>query len=831
MRRFMALLLVLAVAGPSQAVGILIPKEKEVPPLAMLSHHVNVAIEDQVAITKVEQVFRNHTANTLEATYVFPVPKGASVTKFSMWVNGKEVPGEMLEAKKAKEIYLSIVSKTQNPSMLEYMNHNMLKMRVHPIAPHSDQKISFSYTSVAPKDNNLVHYVYPLKTDGKAIETLEKYSVKIALKSQHALGNIYSPSHPITVVRPNDKTATIAFEKDAGALDRNFQLYYTAAGKDVDLTALTHRPEPGQKGYFMLLLSPRAELSKEQQVPRDIVFVLDTSGSMRGKRMEQAKNALNYCLSNLSNRDRFAIVQFATGVNKYSERWLEAEAENIVPAKKWVNNLEATGGTAINEALMTAVDMRTEDKTRTFTIVFFTDGRPTIGETNTDKITKNVALKNSANTRIFTFGVGDDVNASMLDQLAENSKGVSDFVREHEDIEVHASSLFSKISHPVLTDLKLTVGDNVKVSDIYPPQLPDLFNGSQLVVLGRYDGNGHVAIKLSGSVGKHQKEFVYEVNFPDKATEQKPFVEDLWARRKVGYLLDQIRLNGEQKELVDEVTTLAKRYGITTPYTSYMIVPDEVLTAAKAEKKLTGTGGSGTTGGKPDVSFHLVPGGFGGTAPPPALQPGFGPIGGPTSKLPPGPEPTSPVPVADFIKQVQAKPGDAAEYRDKLANEAFNNPLKKDFDGKSKTDQAMKEVQEKYQAYSQAGKDLKLGNKDGVQSGQVGVNLSLASNLLRQQNQLTKTAVARVGATNCLDVGGVWIDEAYHAKLKVVSVKAMGKAYFRILEKHPEVKDVFALGNHLVWVTPSGTALVIDSNSGRDDMPDAEIDALFIAKK
>ena len=224
--------------------------------------------------------------------------------------------------------------------------------------------------------------------------------------------------------------------------------------------------------------------------------------------------------------------------------------------------------------MLTALGMRSSDTGRTFTIVFFTDGQPTIGETNPEKILKNIAGKNTGNTRIFTFGVGDDVNATMLDQMADQSRAVSTYVRPAEDIEAKVSGLYGKISHPVLANLKLTAGNNVSFSEIYPPTLPDLFHGQQLIVLGRYSGKGPTAITLTGTVGKEDKEFVYEMTFPGKTGESKEFVEQLWARRKVGYMLDQIRANGEKKELVDEVVMLAKRYGITTPYTSYLIVPD-----------------------------------------------------------------------------------------------------------------------------------------------------------------------------------------------------------------------------------------------------------------
>src|SRR5262245_60144114 len=380
MRRLLPVLALLAVAGPVQARGPLIPTEKKVRALAMLNHQVTVAIEDQVAVTRVEQTFRNHTDRQLEATYVFPVPKGASVRKFAMWVDGKEVPGELVEADKARQIYTQIVQRTQDPGLLEYLGNNLLRLRAFPIPPKGDQKITVSFTSVAPGENGLVEYVYPLRTDGKAVETLQKFSLRVDLKSQHALQNIYSPTHAITLTRPNDRQPIINFEKEQALLAKDFQLYSTAGGRDVGLTALTHRPVEAAPGHVLLLISPRAELSKSQQVPRDMVFVLDTSGSMRGQRMTQARNALKYCLQNLGENDRFALLNFATTVNKYHDGLQPATKANVEQARKWVDGLEASGGTTINEALLNALAMRSNDNTRTFTVVFFTDGRPTIGE-------------------------------------------------------------------------------------------------------------------------------------------------------------------------------------------------------------------------------------------------------------------------------------------------------------------------------------------------------------------------------------------------------------------------------------------------------------------
>src|SRR5215471_4659204 len=601
MRRFLPVLTVLlAAAGSASANGLLIPEDKQLPPLAMLDHSVKTTPEKKVAITHVEQVFRNHTDRKLEATYIFPGPKGASVTKFTMWVGGKEVHGELLPADKAREVYTSIVRRTQDPGLLEYIGNNMLRMRVFPVPAKGDQKVAFSYESVASKETGLVEYIYPLKTDGKATATLEKFGITAAIKSQHGVQNVYSPTHALNIKRVSDKEVNVEFERNQGVLDKDFQMFYSTGDKDVGLTALMHRPLASENGYVMLLLTPKIEMSKKYEVPRDMVMILDTSGSMRGVKMDQAKKALKYCLNNLGPKDRFALMNFATTVNKYKDGLLENSPDQLEQARKWVDRLEATGGTAINDALAAGLELRTKDEGRTFTIVFFTDGQPTVGETNIDKILKNTLAKNTSSTRIFTFGVGDDVNATFLDKLGDETRAVATYVRPAEDIEAKVSGLYAKISHPVLTNLKVVATNGMSFNEVYPPNLPDLFHGGQVHVLGRFTGKGPSAIRLTGQVGMEQKEFAYDLTFPEKTADDKEFVEHIWARRKVGYMLDQIRAHGESKELKDEVIALAKKYGITTPYTSWLIAPDAPLPVAGAAagwgmKPGSGAGAQGVT--------------------------------------------------------------------------------------------------------------------------------------------------------------------------------------------------------------------------------------------
>jgi Ca-activated chloride channel family protein len=789
--------LLLAIANPARPAGLLIPDDRKLPPLAMVYHRVNVAIEDQVAVTTVEQAFRNHTDRPLEATYIFPVPRGASVNKFTMFVNGQEVGGEMVEAAKARQIYTDIVRRTRDPGLLEYMDQNLMRLRVFPIAPRADQKVTVRFTAIATQDGGLVEYVYPLRTDGQATATLQDFSIKVTIKAQQPVLNIYSPTHAISVKRNGDRAVEVNFDRNQSTLDKDFQLFYAVGNAEVGLTPVTYKPLSNEDGYFLFLIGPQISASPMQVVPRDVVMILDTSGSMAGVKMDQARKALRHCLDTLNPQDRFAVCNFSTTVGKYRDQLVDSSREQVENAKRWVDQLRAAGGTAIDDALMETLSYRGSDPGRTFTVIFFTDGQPTIGETNPDKILKRFAAKNTANTRVFTFGVGDDVNAAFLDQIADQTRAVSTYVRPAEDIEVKASALATKMSQPVLTDLRLTGGDAIRLSEVYPPQLPDLFSGGQLVVLGRYAGKGPGVIRLTGKVGTETREFVYEINAAAKGGEDRDFVEHLWARRKVGYLLDQVRMNGEKKELIDEVIALAKKYGIATPYTSYLIVPDAPVPIV----------GRGLGGGRPGMNTPAAlaqPAGQGGATP------------------------STPKTVVDFARDKD--PADRSKLRDGFEDRRLRQDAEDKNGGESEL-KSLAAASYKREAFGLAKEALARRRQDEVQTGKLGVDLAVESNNLRNQSRLMPTAVRTVGGRNVLEIGGVWIDDGFHSAMKTLTVKAQSAAYFRLLDRRPVVKDVYRLGNHVLWVTPSGTALVIDTSEGKDDLTDAEIDDLFVMRK
>ena len=772
--------------------GILIPEDKRIAPLILVKQIVDFKIEDQIAETMVEQVFYNHSDRPLEATYIFPVPKGAAVNKFTMWVDGKETKGELLEADKAREIYTSIVRRIQDPGLLEYMENNLLRMRVFPVPARGNQRVSVSYTSVVPKEGDLMEFVFPLKGEMRSNQVAQEFSLSGTIKSQHGIANTYSPTHDINTQRKSDKEVSLSLNKAGLMGDKDFQLFYSFSDKVVGMSMLTHRPIASEEGYFSLMINPSMKGNKAKPMPRDFVFVMDTSGSMRGPKMEQAKKALKYCINSLGENDRFSMLNFATSISLFRDEFVPANEEFKNIGRKWIEGLDSTGGTAIRDALLAALEIRGNDASRPFVIVFFTDGMPTIGETNPEKITRDVLAKIKPNTRIFTFGVGDDVNATMLDMLAEKTKAATTYVRPAEDIEIKSSAMVSKISNPVLVNLSLTFSPDIQVLDIYPTSLPDIFEGSQLMVFGKYKGKGGSAIKLRGDLANEKKEFVYEYNFPEKTSDSKSFVEQLWARRKVGFLLDQIRANGEKGELVDEVTKLAKKYGITTPYTSYLVVPDHVSYPIHRPVP-------GYPAPKFSVPFGLLPS-----------------SGGDGNRK-----------VLEFARENQSRPGQLAEGRATAAEKAFEfagiagapgaEQLKKAMDAKGDLDRAKDALRRK--------------DQNAVQGGKMGVDLSVQNQSFRDQTTVSETAIKQISGRSMIEVGGVWIDEGFQKSMPTMIIQAQSDAYFRLLEKQPQLRKLFGLGNYLIWVTPGNTALVIDTQEGKNMISDKEIEQMFAPNK
>lgn len=541
-------------------------------PLELTFHQADVRIRDQVAVTSVEQEFYNPNDRQIEGTFLFPVPKGAQIDKFSMEINGKQVEAELLSADKARQIYEEIVRKAKDPALLEYSDRSVFKVRIFPIEARSKKRVKLSWTQLLKSDSGLVSYAYPLNTEKFSAKPIPTVGLKIEIESKRPLKTIYSSSHNVEIRRHGDNKATIGYEAKDVKPDTDFQLFFGAEKDDLGVNLMTWKPD-GEDGYFLLLVSPGADVKDTKVAPKDVVFVFDTSGSMSGKKIDQARKALLFCVENLNDADRFEIVRFSTETETVFGSLAEASKENRARAENFIKDLKATGGTAIDDALRKALSLRPEDTKRPYVMIFLTDGLPTVGTTSEDQIVGNVK-KNSANTRIFCFGVGHDVNTHLLDKIAEETRAFSQYVLPEEDIEVKVSNFFAKIKDPVLVNPTLAFTADIHVSKTYPSQLPDLFRGEQLIVAGRYRGKGDSAAVVEGMVNGARRKLSYDVKFGDESSDHD-FIPRLWATRRVGYLLEEIRLHGENAELKDEVTELARRYSIVTPYTAYLIVEDE----------------------------------------------------------------------------------------------------------------------------------------------------------------------------------------------------------------------------------------------------------------
>src|ERR1043165_7377383 len=470
--RIMRLLLVFSilsgVATIASAQGIIVPgpcqrcPDRPLPQvtlpraLPIKSIKIDTKISSQVATTHVEQVFRNDTNFTLEGTYLFPIPESASVAEFAIWDGDRRLVGEVRTREEARRIYDEIVRRKRDPGLLEYAGKDLFQASIFPIPPHSDKKLELVYTQVLTAEAGTVSYRYPLGT-GHNTQQIGVVSGRVEIESSTPLRNIYSPSHAIDITRRGDGRAAVSFEVAAGQTPQDFQLFYALSKDDFGVSLLTYR-EPGKDGYYLLLISPKNELTEQEYAAKDILFVLDTSGSMaEAGKMEKARAALVFGIRSLRSEDRFNVISFAGEEHLMEQGLISANEAGRARGVQYVNSLRPTGGTNINDSLLAGFRQFNQSE-RPKMIVFMTDGLPTVGETDVQRIIGNVARARVPGVRLFTFGVGYDVNTALLDKLAADNGGVAEYVEPQENIEIKVSSFFAKVNFPVLTDLKLDMG-------------------------------------------------------------------------------------------------------------------------------------------------------------------------------------------------------------------------------------------------------------------------------------------------------------------------------------------------------------------------------------
>jgi len=587
------LFLILVITFPVRADGIIVPGPppdcigegcvdpilpRPISQLVIRYHHVDVRIEDQIAEVYVDQEFYNPNDWAVEGFYIFPLPLYSAVSEFALWVDGEPVKREILDAQKARQVYEEAVYQLQDPALLEYLNHGAIKASVFPIPPDGSQRIELKYYQVLNSEKGLVDFSYPLNTEKFSTLPLEEVKITVDIQSSQSLRAVYSLSHEVQIVMDGEKRARVVYQAEDVLPDKDFELFYSLGQTEgVHLLSYYDSDSGPEKeaGYFVLLIAPPS-IERVEPVAKDILFVLDCSGSMEGEKFRQAKAALIYVLEQLNPEDRFYLTAFNDSIQSFSTDLMPAAA--FEDAVRWVDMLSPGGSTDINRALLETVAITRME--RPTYLMFLTDGLPTEGEVDTKKILDNFYRAAPDSLRAFVFGVGYDVDTFLLDSLSEEHHGISTYVKPGAPLDEVISGFYNKISSPVLTDIAVTFSD-VAVYDVYPKALPDLFAGTQLIVLGRYREGGGSSITLSGVAnGKHQ-EIVFKEQFFDNGKQNAAVVRNsiprLWATRKIGYLLKEIRLKGPNQELVDQIIHLSIRYGIVTPYTSFLVTEPEPL--------------------------------------------------------------------------------------------------------------------------------------------------------------------------------------------------------------------------------------------------------------
>jgi Ca-activated chloride channel family protein len=538
---------------------------------------VDVKLAEQVAKVQVAQSFVNTGSRPMEVCFVFPLPYDGAVDQLTLLIDGKEYPAKLLPADEARHMYEEIVRKNRDPALLEWMGTGLFKTSVFPVPPGAERKVTLRYSQLCRKTDGLTDFLFPLSTAKYTSQPVESIKFNVAIDSQTEIKNVYSPTHAVEIKRPDDKHAVVSYKAENKVPTSDFRLFYDVGQGHVGATVLSYRHDTSEDGYFLLLASPEIKAAGDERPKKTVVFVVDRSGSMSGEKIDQAKGAAKFVLNNLREGDLFNIIAFDSEVESWKPELQKFNDETRKAALGFIEGIYAGGSTNIDGALEAAFGPL-HDSSRPTIVLFLTDGLPTVGEQNEAKIVENSKKYNKVNARVYTFGVGYDLNSRLLDKLAREGFGQSEFVRPNENIEDRVSALYKRISAPVMSELSITwdvegisTSDGKPVNRVYPKDVRAISAGEQLVIVGRYKKPGDAKVVIKGKVGDKEERFDFPAKLVEKSHDEgMAFIEKLWAVRRIGEILDELDLKGKNDELVKELVTLSRRHGVLTPYTSFM---------------------------------------------------------------------------------------------------------------------------------------------------------------------------------------------------------------------------------------------------------------------
>jgi len=544
-------------ATKSGAAGLLIADGGFGGRLEIEEHDVQVTVNNGVAVTRVTQVFRNTENRQVEALYSFPVPRGASMANFSMWINGKEMVGEVLEKNRAREIYQSYKRTRKDPGLLEQVDYKTFEMRIFPIAAGARQRVELTYYQELSVDHDRATYWYPLATVTRGPadrQSVGRFAMNVDIRSAIPVGSLVSPSHPQTFVgvRHSDVHYQASLELADGSLNEDVVLHFELERPHTGLDLITSR-RPGEDGYFLLTLTAGPEL-KTAADGMDYVFVLDISGSMGNDgKLLLSKNSVAAFIEALGAADRFEVMTFNVQPHSLFGRLMPADSDARSQAAAFMHSQQARGGTILAPAVTTAYRYGTAD--RTLNVVILSDG---MTEQKERRSLLQLIRERPRHARVFCIGVGNEVNRPLLEQLAEDSGGLAAFISRGDDFTRQAAAFRRKLMHPVATDVRIDIG-GVRVYDLEPQPLPNLYHGSPLRVYGRYSGSGDATVTVTGDVRGTAMQQTATLPFPG-VDAGNPEIERMWAWKRIDGLLKDADRRGSRRAVVDEVIRLGPRF-------------------------------------------------------------------------------------------------------------------------------------------------------------------------------------------------------------------------------------------------------------------------------
>ncbi len=565
-------LLAVAMAKPARAAGLLIADDGFGGVLKIKEHDVKVTINNSVAVTEVTQVFHNTENRQVEALYTFPVPKQASVSNFSMWINGKEMVGEVLEKQRARQIYNSYKQRRRDPGLLEQVNYKRFEMRIFPIAARADQKVQIIYYQELDVDHDEVIYVYPLATVAQAAvdsRTRGRFSFQLETKSAIPISRLESPSHgtEMVVVDHSETYKLASLEQKDGSLAADIVIHYDLARPRSGMDLITSRTK-GDDGFFYLTITAGQELAK-LDLGMDYIFLLDVSGSMANdNKLPISRRSLAAFINELDDQDRFEVMTFNVQPGTVFNQLRHASAETKSMAAAFLESQAARGGTILAPALTTAY--KYGDPDRPLNVVILSDGMTEQQERQT-----LMALigQRPANARVFCIGIGNEINRPLLEQLADDSGGLAAFISGGDDYERQAKAFRRKLMRPAASDLALQF-EGIKVYDLAPAKLPNLYFGAPVRIYGRYSGSGEGRVILTGQVQGREIKNSVTLPFPGEDA-GNPEIERMWAQKHIDQLLKQGDRQNNRQGVLDEVIRLGEKYSIVTEYTSFLVLEND----------------------------------------------------------------------------------------------------------------------------------------------------------------------------------------------------------------------------------------------------------------